>query len=116
MKTFRQVHGIMKGEDIMCDLTTFIRRGQVLEILGVTRYQLECLISSGCVTPILLKGMKQKVFRTKEILEVNYTDIVPVGTPPEDTHVPFTSMVSKEKEPKRFKGPNQVIRQWGGSV
>jgi hypothetical protein len=58
----------------MCDLTTFIRRGQVLEILGVTRYQLECLVSSGCVTPILLKGMKQKVFRTKDILKIKIND------------------------------------------
>lgn len=90
MKTFRQVHGIMKEEDIMCELTTFIRRGQVLEILGVTRYQLECLVSSGCVTPILLKGMKQKVYRTKEILKVNLRDTVPDGTP-------FTSMIGQGK-------------------
>tara|TARA_E500000331_G_scaffold31590_1_gene26504 strand:+ start:6796 stop:6978 length:183 start_codon:yes stop_codon:yes gene_type:complete len=49
---------------------TFLRRAEVMDMLGVTRYQLECLVDSKLLNPIILKGMKQKIFKTKEVMGV----------------------------------------------
>jgi hypothetical protein len=51
-------------------LATFIRRGEVLRLLGITRYQLDCMVGSGYIKPFTLSGMKQKVYRAKEIMKI----------------------------------------------
>lgn len=61
------VTGQVMEVDIMVSERTYMRRGQVLEMLGITRYQLDCLIHSKTIKPILLAGMKQKIFKTTEI-------------------------------------------------
>ncbi len=51
---------------------TFMRRGEVMDMLGITRYQLDCLIHSKAIEPIKLEGMKQKIFKTKEIKKLEH--------------------------------------------
>tara|TARA_R110002167_G_scaffold337245_3_gene544701 strand:- start:17413 stop:17595 length:183 start_codon:yes stop_codon:yes gene_type:complete len=52
----------------------FLRRGDVMRELGVTKYQFECLVSSGALTAIILPGMYQRVFRRKEVLNYKIKD------------------------------------------
>lgn len=46
---------------------TFLRRSEVMEILGITKYQLDCLVSSGAIRALKLPGMKTRIYRNKEI-------------------------------------------------
>ncbi len=46
---------------------TFLRRNEVMEILGITKYQLDCLVSSGAIRAHTLPGMKTRIYRNKEI-------------------------------------------------
>ena len=49
---------------------TFLRRSQVMDMLGITRYQLECLVESNSLTPIILNGMKQKIYKSSEVMKI----------------------------------------------
>lgn len=54
--------------------TMFMRRSDVMRFLGVTKYQLECLLTSKALKQVSLQGMKQKYFLTKDVqkLKENY--------------------------------------------
>tara|TARA_R110002020_G_scaffold96030_5_gene230341 strand:+ start:4991 stop:5134 length:144 start_codon:yes stop_codon:yes gene_type:complete len=38
-----------------------------MEILGITKYQLDCLVSSGAIRARKLPGMKTRIYKNKEI-------------------------------------------------
>lgn len=46
---------------------TFLRRNEVMELLGITKYQLECMVSSGAIRAYQLPGMKTRVYKNSEI-------------------------------------------------
>jgi excisionase family DNA binding protein len=46
---------------------TFLRRNEVMELLGITKYQLECMVSSGAIRAYRLPGMKTRVYKNSEI-------------------------------------------------
>jgi hypothetical protein len=61
----------VKVEDITHDgRKTFIRRGEAMEELGLTKYQLECMVESGSLKRVQLPGMAQSYFRSIEIIKI----------------------------------------------
>ena len=66
--------GLMKATGTLMGVVIigsyFCRRGDVMRILGLTRYQLDCMISSKAIIPVQLPGMTQKVFKRKEIEKI----------------------------------------------
>jgi predicted site-specific integrase-resolvase len=47
-----------------------VRRKELLEITGVTVYQLIKFIKAGVIIPVRLPGMKHCYYRTEEVLEL----------------------------------------------
>ena len=73
MRIWEPATGGVKVEDTTFNgrrIKTFIRRGEVMEALGLTKYQLECMVDSGALSRVQLPGMAQSYFRTVEI--INY--------------------------------------------
>ena len=56
----------------------FMRLSEVCRALGLTRYQVECLVDSGALTRARLPGMKQSYFKTDQIIKKK-GDIVDEG-------------------------------------
>ena len=40
----------------------WIRRGEVIRVTGLTRYQVDCAVDVGKIKTLLLPGMKQRMY------------------------------------------------------
>jgi len=45
----------------------FIKRGEVMERLGLARWSLEKLEQAGVIEPVKLKGLKWRLYRTADV-------------------------------------------------
>lgn len=45
----------------------FLRKGEVMALLGLTKYQLGCLVDSGSLKQTTIPGMKQRVYKHTEV-------------------------------------------------